>query len=1060
MKASSQHQQTLDATATIIIDEDAPKQVNYNHLDQGDLGQGTGTVIDRESPEVVENSTAPLKASSGGALVTAKGSFSEFMASLKKDTFKQVVTDVEDKLKTVNQTLSMLDLENQVFDAILDEMLRSITMKTGELLNTDRSSIFLFDEEKNELFTIVAKDDNGNALEIRIPADKGIAGEVATWKKVVNIPYDFYDDPRSVAAKEFDKKNNYRTYTMLAMPLLNEETGELVAVVQLINKLKHDKYPYAELAEKIDIEGFTSEDEQVFREFAPSILLILESSKSFYAATQKQRAAAALMNAVNSLSKSSLDLEDTLKKVMDQAKELMNADRSTLWLIDHEKDELWTKIPIAGKLTEIRIPRTAGFAGMVAESHQPLLIPFDLYEDGRSETSKQTDQKTGYRTCSMLCMPVFNANDELIGVTQLINKKKQGEYPPYDPNDWPKAPEQWKASFNRSDQEFMQAFNIQAGVALQNAKLFAEVKQQEQIQKDILRSLTNGVISTDKKGIVMAANESAKQLLGYGSNEFIEGKLMRDLLKLKEGDFGKWFDAALSPLDEKERQQYYPDQTLLSKDSYFSGTVQQSINLSINSMSDASDPTKVNGALVVMEDISDEKQVKNLMYRYMTPEVAEALLASGDTGLGGKRKHVSVLFSDIRSYTTLTEKMQAEEVVVMLNSYFEEMVDAVLHYGGTLDKYIGDALMAVFGSPAPLNDHAWYAMQTAIAMRQRLEKFNEARIAEGKMAIGIGMGIHTDEVVSGNIGSSKRMELTSIGDGVNLASRLEGTSKQYGTDIVISENTYKPYARRLIVRELDFITVKGKSEPVRIYELVGIQPGRSTLARPIPEEKQKAIDHYHKGREYYLQPAREKLSSDEMISLLEQLPEEVSESEEKEFADRKDKILRDTISQLSLAQLEQILGSNAIKRLSLEELKQMPSSEARRVSGERYSHYSGDTTKSLADREIKLTPPREIKKLLTAKLLQFCAKEKDQQMLSDEAKEMSQALIWKLIGLAKQQFTDKAKKAFENAQGEFQAVLDIDPKNKAAKLHIQRCMLFEDQPPNETWDGVWKLTEK
>jgi len=1069
MKASPQHQQTLDATATVIIDEDAPKQVNYNHLDQGDFGQGTGTVIDRESPEVVENSTAPPKASSGGALVTALGSFSEFLAPLKKDTFKQVVTDVEEQLKTVNQTLSMLDnlLENQGFDAILDEMLRSITMKTGELLNTDRSSIFLFDEEKNELFTIVAKDDNGNALEIRIPADKGIAGEVATWKKVVNIPYDFYDDPRSVAAKEFDKKNNYRTYTMLGMPLLNEETGELVAVVQLINKLKHDNDPYAELAEKIDIEGFTSEDEQVFREFAPSIRLILESSKSFYAATQKQRAASALMNAVNSLSQSSLDLEDTLKKVMDQAKELMNADRSTLWLIDHEKDELWTKIPIAGKLTEIRIPRTAGFAGMVAESHQPLLIPFDLYEDGRSKTSKQTDLQTGYRTCSMLCMPVFNADDELIGVTQLINKKKQGEYPPYDPNDWPKAPEQWKASFNRSDQEFMQAFNIQAGVALQNAKLFVEVKQQEQIQKDILRSLTNGVISTDKKGIVMAANESAKQLLGYGSNEVIEGKLMRDLLKLKEGDFGKWFDAALSPLDEKERQQYYPDQTLLSKDSE-----QQSINLSINSMSDTSDPTKVNGALVVMEDISDEKQVKNLMYRYMTPEVAEALLASGDTGLGGKRKHVSVLFSDIRSYTTLTEKMQAEEVVVMLNSYFEEMVDAVLYYGGTLDKYIGDALMAVFGSPAPLNDHAWYAMQTAIAMRQRLEKFNEARIAEGKMAIGIGMGIHTDEVVSGNIGSSKRMELTSIGDGVNLASRLEGTSKQYGTDIVISENTYKPYARRLIVRELDLITVKGKSEPVRIYELVGIRPGRSTLARPIPEEKQKAINHYHKGREYYLQPAREKLSSDEMISLLEQLPEEVSESEEKEFADRKDKILRDTISQLSLAQLEQILGSNAIKRLSLEELKQMPSEEARRVSGEldvprthgetlltSSEHYSGDTAKSLADREIKLTP-REVKKLLTAKLLQFCAKEEDQQMLSDKAKEMSQALIWKLIGLAKQQFTDKAKKAFENAQGEFQAVLDIDPKNKAAKLHIQRCMLFEDQPPNETWDGVWKLTEK
>ena len=113
---------------------------------------------------------------------------------------------------------------------------------------------------------------------------------------------------------------------------------------------------------------------------------------------------------------------------------------------------------------------------------------------------KKTDQKTRYRTCSMLCMPVFNSDDELIGVTQLINKKKQGEYPDYDPEDWPQPPEQWKASFNRTDQEFMQAFNIQAGVALQNAKLFETVKQQEQRQKDILRSLTNGVISTDRQG--------------------------------------------------------------------------------------------------------------------------------------------------------------------------------------------------------------------------------------------------------------------------------------------------------------------------------------------------------------------------------------------------------------------------------------------------------------------------------------------------------------------------------------------------------------------------------
>ena len=825
------------------------------------------TVID-VVPVVGKNHQEPHShpTSNGGQLVVKnQPNFSSVLAPLNKQSFTVVVKEVEEKLKVVNQTLGMLDniLDSQGFDVILNEMLQSITLKTGELLNADRSTIFLLDEEKNELWAIVAKDENGKSLEIRVPAHVGIAGEVATEKKVVNIPYDFYNDPRSANAKKVEETTGYRSYTMLAMPLINEETGELVAVVQLINKLKPNHEHYGILDEQIDKAGFTQEDEQVFREFAPSIRLILESSKSFYAATQRQRAATALMNAVNALSQSSLDLEDTLKRVMDQAKELMNADRSTLWLIDEDKDELWTKIPTADSVKELRIPRTAGFAGIVAESGEPLLIPFDVYDDPRAETSKKTDQQTDYRTCSMLCMPVFNADQKLIGVTQLINKKRQGKYPPYNPEDWPHAPEQWKASFNRNDMEFMKAFNIQAGVALQNAKLFAEVKQQEQRQKDMLHALTNGVISTDKKGNIVATNPSAKQLLGVSNTELAEGKSLRELIKLEKGDFAKWFDASLSPKDDNDRQQYYPDQVLLS-----CGEKSQTINLSINSMTDATDPSKVNGALVVMEDISNTKQIKNLMYRYMTPEVAEALLASGDTGLGGKRKNVSVLFSDIRSYTTLTEKLQAEEVVVMLNKYFEVMVDVVFEYGGTLDKYIGDALMAVFGSPAPLEDHAWCAMQTAVKMREKLAVFNQERMANGELPISIGMGVHSDEVVSGNIGSSKRMELTSIGDGVNLASRLEGASKQYGTDLIISDNTYRDYTDRLYVRELDFITVKGKSEPVIVYELVGIREGYSPVGKSLTETQQEIIEHYTKGREHYKSPVTQRLSESEVKNIL------------------------------------------------------------------------------------------------------------------------------------------------------------------------------------------------
>ncbi|WAL60812.1 adenylate/guanylate cyclase domain-containing protein [Thermocoleostomius sinensis] len=816
-------------------------------LDESGLNQAEPARLDNGAVHLNSTETSDSPATSS-ALTTAKGSFSSFLAPLKQDTFKQVVTSVEGKLEVVNQTLSMLDdaLSSQKFDAILDEMLRSITLKTGELLNADRTTIFILDEEKDELWSIVAKDERGNNLELRVPKNVGIAGAVATTKQAVNIPYDFYADPRSKAAQELDKKNHYRTYTMLTMPLLSEKRGEtgaednkLVAVVQLINKLKPNHDPHAPLEQKIDLQGFTATDEQLFWDFAPSIRLILESSRSFYQATQQQRAASALMKATKALSQSSLDLEETLKMVMDEAKELMQADRSTLWLVDRDRHQLWTKLPINGTLQEIRIPMEAGFAGQVVQSEQPLLIPFDLYNHPNSDTAKETDKKTGYRTCSMLCMPIFNADKELIAVTQLINKKKQGDHLPYNPETYPEAPDCWRASFNRADLEFMKAFNIQAGVALQNAKLFATVKQQEQMQRDILRSLSNGVISTDKDGKIIAANESARELLGLDARDVIEGKAVVELIQLEKGDFPRWFEMALRAQDDRNRQQYYPDQTLQA----FNGE-QHSINLSINTIADANDEQQISGALVVMDDISDEKRLKSTMYRYMTQELAEQLLNSGDAKLGGDRKEVSVLFSDIRSYTTLTESMEAEEVVAMLNEYFETMVDAVFAYKGTLDKYIGDAIMAVFGSPLELEEHAWMAVQTAIEMRHRLASFNQQRPSHRRIKIGV--GINSDSVISGNIGSSKRMEFTAIGDGVNLGSRLEGASKHYGTDIVISQSTYNSCRDRIWARELDCIRVKGKLQPVSIYELVGLQ------SEPLTDAQKRSIELYHIGRDHYL----------------------------------------------------------------------------------------------------------------------------------------------------------------------------------------------------------------
>ena len=380
----------------------------------------------------------------------------------------------------VSQTLAMLHqvMDGQGFDDVLDATLRSITLKLGRSLSADRTSIFLLDEDKQEFWSIVAQADGDGTLEIRVPADKGIVGEVAAKKATIEIPFDFYDDPRSTTAKEQDKKNRYRTYTMLAMPLLSDR-GNLIAVVQLINKVKRDADPTAALAERIDRGGFVKTDEDKFAENAPLLQMILESFRSYHRTARGQRVAAALMAATRSIGQESTQIEEVLQRVMEAAKKLMNADRSTLWLIDRDSNELWTKVPVGnGSLQEIRVKIGQGYAGQVAETGEAINIPFDLYDRPGSETARKTDSKTGYRTCSLLCMPVRSPDGDLLGVTQLVNKKKNeeiDEFPRYDGE----VPDNFSISFDDSDEKYMQIFNNQAGVILQNTELLKAVRQQE-----------------------------------------------------------------------------------------------------------------------------------------------------------------------------------------------------------------------------------------------------------------------------------------------------------------------------------------------------------------------------------------------------------------------------------------------------------------------------------------------------------------------------------------------------------------------------------------------------
>jgi adenylate cyclase len=182
------------------------------------------------------------------------------------------------------------------------------------------------------------------------------------------------------------------------------------------------------------------------------------------------------------------------------------------------------------------------------------------------------------------------------------------------------------------------------------------------------------------------------------------------------------------------------------------------------------------GSMIVFEDITSEKRMKSTMSKYMDPGIADQLLESGEDILGGKSANVTVLFSDIAGFTTLTEELGPHGTVSLLNEYFTLMVDVIQGEGGMLDKFQGDAIMAAFGIPLAYDDDSDRAVRAAIAMMKTLDEWNEKRLGEGKRPVYNRIGINTDEVVTGNIGSPKRMDYTLIGDGVNLAARLQEVS--------------------------------------------------------------------------------------------------------------------------------------------------------------------------------------------------------------------------------------------------------------------------------------------
>lgn len=690
------------------------------------------------------------------------------------------------------QAQLLLNVANKVAsEPTLDGQLQALIELSVEATDSERGSLFLKDDATGELYTRVAQ---GTAnSEIRIASDTGIAGRVFTTGEGL-YENDAYNSPHF--NRTVDERTGFVTKKILSAPVRTVR-GEIIGVLQVINKDQGD---------------YTKQDLLLVEAMARQASIVLQSTMYIESAQRFREQESQFIDVVSEVSKE-IQLGPLLRKIMASVTELLQSERSTLFLNDEKTNMLYTEIGQGLGTARIRLPNHVGIAGTVFTSGKSVNIPY-AYADLRFNPA--FDRQTGFFTRSILCVPVVNKDGKTIGVTQVLNKRG--------------------GTFTLGDETRLKAFTAQIAICLENAKLFDDVQNMKNYNESMLESMSNGVITFDDKGVLVTCNAAglriahttADQVIGHSAEELLTGP-------------NAWVLERMHKVQESLESDIIVDGEIVF------GTERVSVNLTVLPLQ--STKHEKMGTMILIEDISSEKRVKATMSRYMDPSLADKLLAAGEEILGGQASEATVLFSDIRSFTTFTEELGAQGTVQLLNEYFTVMVECIQREGGMLDKFIGDAIMAVFGTPLAHEDDEDRAMRSAISMMQNLVQFNAERQKHNKMPIDIGIGINTDVIVSGNIGSPKRMDYTVIGDGVNLASRLESATKQYGAHILIAEKTFRKLRGTYRIREVDWVKVKGKNEPVAVYEVLDYHSEESfpNMVELLPYFKA-ALGRYREGR--------------------------------------------------------------------------------------------------------------------------------------------------------------------------------------------------------------------
>jgi PAS domain S-box-containing protein len=497
---------------------------------------------------------------------------------------------------------------------------------------------------------------------------------------------------------------------------------------------------------------------------------------------------------IGSVVNSSLELDEVLRIVMDNIVRLTGAERGFLMLRD-DAGEMVTQVARNWTRESIK-------SGEGATSRSVVQRVIDTGE-AIVTTNAQEDQRFSDKASvvamnlrSILCVPL-KVKNELIGVIYADNRIRTG-------------------IFSEKERDLLVGFSNQAAVAIDNARLFTtlrhtleEVTQLKNLMDNVFYSIASGVITTNVDEQIMLVNRAAETILG------------REISKMIGHGLGEVLASASEPIKPHLDQMRTNDAAIIDLEISHQDPERGSLDwrLNLSPLKDAAQKTQ--GITIVVDDLTERKKLeaqRRLLQRMVSPAVLDQI-DPRSFEIGGKKTEVTALFADVRGFTAFSEKHTPEDLVAVLNRYLAACAEAVLDQEGTVDKFLGDAIMAWYNAPLPQPDHTLRAVKTALAIRDAVGRLHEELPPEAHLNFGI--GIHYGEAVLGWIGSEKRLEYTALGDSINTTKRIQENSVK--NQILISRVGYDRVRDDVEAKAFTALAAKGKTQPIEVFEILGLK---------------------------------------------------------------------------------------------------------------------------------------------------------------------------------------------------------------------------------------------